>query len=123
IQGRAVQVRDAFVIDKKLHSITFDYCVAFFSVTKRHLVMQTGTTAFRHFYSQAFSRVFRSLRKQTSELSNGIIRDVDHRTKNTAAAYPSQNRGVNHQVSPSDTRGNLNIKNRAGYYVMLSGAL
>jgi hypothetical protein len=43
--------------------------------------------------------------------------------KNTAAAYPSQNRAVNHQVSTSDTRGNLNIKNRAGYHVMLSGAL
>jgi hypothetical protein len=26
-------------------------------------------------------RVFRSLRKQTSELCNSIIRDVNHRTK------------------------------------------
>ena len=81
IQGRAAQVRDAFVIDKKLDSVTFDYCVAFFSFAKRHLVMETGTTAFRHFYSQAFLRVFCSLRKQTSELLNGIIRDVNHRTK------------------------------------------
>jgi hypothetical protein len=80
IQGRAAQVPDAFVIDKKLHSVTFDYCVAFFSFAKRHLVMETGTTAFRHFYSQAFSRVFRSLRKQTSELLNSIIRDVNHRS-------------------------------------------
>jgi len=81
IQGRAAQIRYAFVIDKKLDPVTFDYCVAFFSFAKRHLVMETGTTAFRHFYSQAFFRVFRSLRKQTSELSNSIIRDVNHRTK------------------------------------------
>ena len=81
IQGRVAQVRDAFVIDKKLHSVTFDYYVAFFSFAKRHLVMETGTTAFRHFYSQAFLRVVRSLRKQTSELLNSIIRDVNHRTK------------------------------------------
>jgi len=81
IQGRAAQIRYAFVIDKKLDPVTFDYCVAFFSFAKRHLVMETGTTAFRHFYSQAFLRVVRSLRKQTSELLNSIIRDFNHRSK------------------------------------------
>jgi hypothetical protein len=43
--------------------------------------MQTGTAAFGHFYAQTFSRVFRSLRKQTLELSNSIGRDVNHRRK------------------------------------------
>src|SRR5262245_65849095 len=43
--------------------------------------MQTGTTAFGHFYSQAFSGVFRSLRKETLKLSNSVVGDVDHRDK------------------------------------------
>src|SRR4030095_1468276 len=81
VQGRALQVRDAFVVDKKLHAIALDYCVAFFSFAKRHLVMQTGTAAFSHFYSQAFSRVFRPLRKQVLELSDSVVSDVDHRAK------------------------------------------
>jgi hypothetical protein len=41
--------------------------------------VQTGTAALGHFYSQAFSRIFRSLRKQTLELSNSVVRDVNHR--------------------------------------------
>ena len=40
--------------------------------------MQTGTAAFGHFYAQTFSRVFRSLRKKTLELSNSIVCDVNH---------------------------------------------
>jgi hypothetical protein len=40
--------------------------------------MQTGTAAFGHFYSQASMRIFRSLRKQGPELSNSIVRDVNH---------------------------------------------
>jgi hypothetical protein len=51
IQSRARQVRDAFVIDKKLHTVALDYGITFCSFAKRHLVMQTGTTAFDHFYS------------------------------------------------------------------------
>jgi hypothetical protein len=43
--------------------------------------VQTGTASFAHFYSQTFSRVFRSLRKQTLELSNSIVRDVNHRVE------------------------------------------
>jgi hypothetical protein len=43
--------------------------------------MQTGTAAFGHFYTQTFSRVFRSLRKKTLELSNRVVRDVNHRAK------------------------------------------
>src|SRR5204863_3898292 len=61
IQGRAPQVGDAFVLYKKLHPIALDYCIAFFSFAKCHLVMQTGTAAFGHFYSQASVLIFRSL--------------------------------------------------------------
>src|SRR5205814_6230626 len=41
IQGRAPQVGDTFVLYKKLHPIALDYCIAFFSFAKCHLVMQT----------------------------------------------------------------------------------
>jgi hypothetical protein len=43
--------------------------------------MQTGTAAFGHFHAQASMRIFRSLRKQTLELSNSVVRDVNHRPK------------------------------------------
>jgi hypothetical protein len=43
--------------------------------------MQTGTAAFGHFYTQTFLRVFRSLRKKTLELSNSVVRDVNHRAE------------------------------------------
>src|SRR5215469_3880935 len=43
--------------------------------------MQAGTTALCDFYSQAFSRVFRSVRKQTLELSNSVVRYVNHHAK------------------------------------------
>jgi hypothetical protein len=56
-----LQEGDAFVVDKKLHAIALDYCVAFFSFAKCHLVVQSGTAAFGHFYTQTFSRVFGSL--------------------------------------------------------------
>ena len=41
--------------------------------------MQTGTAAFGYFYTQTLSRVFRSLRKKTLELSNSVVRNVNHR--------------------------------------------
>src|SRR5580765_3925543 len=43
--------------------------------------MQAGTASFGHFYTQTFSRAFRSLRKQTLELSNRVVRDVNHRVE------------------------------------------
>src|SRR6476660_955784 len=43
--------------------------------------MQTGAAAFGHFYTQTFLRVFRSLRNKTLELSNSIVRDVNHRVR------------------------------------------
>ena len=78
------------MVDKKLHAIALDYRVAFLLFAKCHLVVQAGTAAFGYFYPQTFSRVFRSLRKKTLELSNSVVRDVNHRGKNTATRYPSQ---------------------------------
>jgi DNA mismatch repair protein MutL len=56
--------------------------------------MQTGTAAFGHFYSQASVRIFPSLRKQTPELSNSVVRDVNHCAKKYRC-----------EVSKSKTRG------------------
>jgi hypothetical protein len=77
IQGRALQVRDALVIDKKLHAIALDYGVTVLLFAKRHLVVQTGTPAFDHFDSQTL--LFRSLGKQTLKLPNCVVGDVNHR--------------------------------------------
>jgi DNA mismatch repair protein MutL len=67
--------------------------------------MQAGTAAFCHFYAQTFSRVFRSLRKQTLELSNSVVRDVNHRGKNTATRYPSQK--IAKALSPLGTKARV----------------
>src|SRR5262249_43935771 len=88
IQCRAAQVGNAVVIDKKFHAVALHYCVAVLTLIERHLVMQTGTAAFGHFYSQASARIFRSLRKQTPELSNSVVRDVNHCTRKYGCAVP-----------------------------------
>src|SRR5262249_6168861 len=98
--------------------------------------MQTGTAAFGHFYTQTFSRVFRALRKETLELSNSVVRDVNHRSKNTAVAYVSQKIGRSayiirtpqHGVLPLDflrnrESGIYNQGNKMGRIRLLSEAV
>src|SRR4029077_17306228 len=81
--------------------------------------MQTGTAAFGHFYTQTLSRGFRSLRKKTLELSNSVVRDVNHRvgkygcevskSKNQATALRAQGvtafPAVTVQIDPESFRG------------------
>jgi hypothetical protein len=61
-----------------LDAVALHYCVAIFALIERHLVMQTGTAAFGHFYTQAFLRSVCSLREQSLELPNSVVRDVNH---------------------------------------------
>src|SRR5580765_4097782 len=72
--------------------------------------MQTGPAAFGYFYAQTFSRIFRPLRKKTLELSNSVIRDVNHRvgkygceaskSKNQATALRAQGVAAFPAVAP-----------------------
>ena len=64
-----------------MYAIALDYRIAVFALGERHLVMQTGTAAFAHLYSQAPARLFRSLREQIPELPNSVVRDVNHYLK------------------------------------------
>src|SRR5262249_58547027 len=64
-----------------MHPIALHYCVAILLLAERHLVMQTGTAAFGNLYSQALLRIFPSLRQQTLELSNSVVRDTNHQNK------------------------------------------
>src|SRR5215472_17812121 len=64
-----------------MHPVALHYCVAILLLAERHLVMQTGTAAFGNLYSQALLRTSSSLRKQTLELSNSVVRDTNHRTE------------------------------------------
>jgi len=43
--------------------------------------MQTGTAAFGNLHSQALLRIFTSLRKQSLELSNSVVRDTNHQSE------------------------------------------
>jgi hypothetical protein len=78
IQGSAAQVWDTLVIDKKLHSIALHDGVAVLLLIERHLVMQTRTAAFCNLYAQTFPRILHLRCKQTSELPNSVVADVDH---------------------------------------------
>src|SRR5262249_54328125 len=55
--------------------------------------MQTGTPAFGHFYSQASVRILRSLRKQTAELPNSVIRNVHHYPEKYDCEVPKSKHG------------------------------
>jgi hypothetical protein len=58
IQGRAAQEGNAFVVDKKLHSIVLNYCIAVFRYIQHHVVMQTGAAASGNVQPKAFLRIF-----------------------------------------------------------------
>jgi len=78
IQDSITQVWNTFVIDKKLHPIPFHHGVAALFVIKRHLVLQTRTAAFCNLNTQTLPGILRLPFKQASELSNRIVRHVNH---------------------------------------------
>ena len=90
IQSSAAQIWDALTIDKKLHPVAFYYSVAFLFFVERHLVMKPRTAALCDLHAQAFARIFCTCFKQSSELSNRAVRDINHSFKSKAAAAPSQ---------------------------------
>jgi hypothetical protein len=90
IQSSAAQVWDALAIDKKFHPVAFYYSVAFLFFIERHLVLKPRTAALCDLHAQAFPRIFCARFKQSSKLSNSAVGDINHRSKNRAAAAPSQ---------------------------------
>jgi hypothetical protein len=78
IQSSVTQVWDTLAIDKKLHPIPFHHGVAVLFVIKRHLVMQTRTATLCDLNAQTFPGIFRLRCQQTSELSNSVVRNVNH---------------------------------------------
>jgi hypothetical protein len=81
IQGSTAQVRDARVIDEKLEPVALYHCVSVFFLVQRHLVVQTRAAAFGDPHAQALARRFRMRCKQIPELSNRVVRDVNHNKK------------------------------------------
>jgi DNA mismatch repair protein MutL len=73
-----------------MHSIALHYRVGSFLFTELQFIMQTGTAALGNVDSQAFLRIVRSLRKQTLELANGVVRDVNHCYKKYGCEVSSQ---------------------------------
>ena len=90
IQSSAAQMWNTLSLDKKLHSIPFHYNVAFLFLIERYLIMKPRTAALCNLHAQAFARIFCARFKQSSELSNRAVGDINHRSKNKAAAAPSQ---------------------------------
>ena len=97
VQSSAAQVWDALPINKKLHPVALYYGVAFLFLIERHLIMKPRTAALCNLHAQAFAGIFCARFKQSSELSNRAVGDINHRSKNKAAAAPSQ-RLYSHQT-------------------------
>jgi hypothetical protein len=93
IQSSITQVWDTLAIDKKLHPIPFHHGVAVLFVIKRHLILQTRAAAFCDLNAQTFPGIFRLRCEQTSELSSGVVGDVNHLPRKYGTGVPSQNVG------------------------------
>jgi len=88
IQSSVTQVWDTLAVDKKLHPIPFHYGVAVLFLIERHLVLQTRTAAFCNLNTQALPGIFSLRCKQNSELSNSVVRNVNHPHRKYGTGLP-----------------------------------
>jgi len=70
---------NTLTLDKKSHPVALHYNVAFLFCTERHLVLKPRTAALCDLHAQTFAGAFCLLAKQSSELSNSAVGDINHR--------------------------------------------
>jgi hypothetical protein len=69
--------------------------------------MHTRTAAFRDVNAQAFWRIFSVLRKQTLELPNSVVRDINHFQKDDFGVSKSKMAGTARCAVPWHPNSNL----------------
>lgn len=78
IQGRVAQIRRAFAVHQKLDTVPLHDRVAGLLRIERHFILQPGTTALRDLHAQTFAALS-LLFQEHAKLSDGVLRDVNHR--------------------------------------------
>jgi hypothetical protein len=98
IQSSAAQMWNTLAIDKKLHSIALDYNVAFLFCIERHLVLKPRTAAFCNLHAQTFAGAFCLRPKQSSQLSNSAVSDINHHSTKYGCGFTKSKKPQMHRT-------------------------
>jgi hypothetical protein len=90
IEGSALQIGRAVLIDEKLDAVLFDDLVPRLFLVERHFVMQPRTAAFGDLHAQTFPGLVLLRFKQVLQLPNSVLGDTNHCAKDTSRDLLSQ---------------------------------